>query len=87
MNQNLPAACYMPILKESQRNFMILNIAEQESRMFVTAEHIPYMVCIEVFQPQEIHMLIQKEMNAQRPRAFEILNKPKIVDMDPKTLL
>jgi len=51
MNQNLPAACYMPILKESQRNFMILNIAEQESRMFVTAEHIPYMVCIEVFQP------------------------------------
>ena len=32
-------------------------------------------------------MLIQQEMNAQRPRAFEILNKPKIVDMDPKALL
>jgi len=28
---------------------MVLNIAEEESRLFITAEKAPYLICIEVF--------------------------------------
>lgn len=49
MNENLPATCYIPILSKSQRNFMVLNIAEAESRLFITAEKAPYLICLEVF--------------------------------------
>jgi hypothetical protein len=66
---------------------MILKVAEMESRLFITAEKAPFLICIEVFQPQEIQMHIQQEFNDQRPRAFEILNKPKICDIDPARLL
>jgi hypothetical protein len=40
---------YVPLLSKLHRNYMILNIAELESRLFVTAEKAPYLICIEVF--------------------------------------
>ena len=49
MNKNLPATCYLPILNKYQRNYMILNIVEKESRLFITAEKAPFLICIEVF--------------------------------------
>lgn len=49
MNKNLPAACYMPILSKEQRNYMILGICPSETRLFITAEKAPFLVCIEVF--------------------------------------
>lgn len=49
MNKNLPATCYLPVFNKSQRNYMVLRIAEQESRLFITAEKAPYLICIEVF--------------------------------------
>lgn len=61
MNQNLPALSYLPVLSKNQRNYMILKIAEQESRLFITAEKAPFLICIEAFQPQELQLEIQKE--------------------------
>jgi len=59
MNKSLPATTYMPILSSTfARNFMILNIAYPESRLFITAEKAPFLICIEVFQPQELEMHI-----------------------------
>jgi phosphatidylinositol 4-kinase len=50
MNKSLPATTYMPILSSTfQRNFMVLNIAYPESRLFITAEKAPFLICIEVF--------------------------------------
>lgn len=49
INKNLPATVYIPILSKLLRNYMVLNIAEQESRLFITAEKAPYLLCIEVF--------------------------------------
>ena len=49
MNVNLPATAYIPIISKFQRNYMILNICEEESKMIVTAEKVPYLMCIEVF--------------------------------------
>jgi hypothetical protein len=39
----------LPILNKYQRNYMILNIVEKESRLFITAEKAPFLICIEVF--------------------------------------
>jgi hypothetical protein len=54
---------------------MVLNIVENESRLFITAEKAPYLICVEVFQPQEIQMHIEQQFNQERPRAFEIMSK------------
>lgn len=73
MNERLPAACYLPILSKEQRNYMVLSIAKEESRLFITATKAPYLICIEVFQPQELELHILDEINHAKPRAFEIL--------------
>jgi phosphatidylinositol 4-kinase len=49
VNKNLPATAYIPILSKLHRNNMVLNIVEQESRLFITAEKAPYLICVEVF--------------------------------------
>jgi hypothetical protein len=49
MNKNLPATAYIPFLSGFHRNKMILNIAELESRLFITAEKAPFLICVEVF--------------------------------------
>lgn len=49
INQNLPALCYLPVMNKNQRNYMVLKIAEMESRLFITAEKAPFLICIEVF--------------------------------------
>ena len=49
MNKNLPATCYIPILSKFHRNYMALNIVEKESRLFITAEKAPFLICVEVF--------------------------------------
>lgn len=49
INQNLPALCYLPVLSKNQRNYMILKVAEMESRLFITAEKAPFLICIEAF--------------------------------------
>ena len=61
---------------------MILKIDEMESRLFITAEKAPYLICIEVFQPQELQFEIQQQQAKQRPRAYEILNKFNIINKD-----
>jgi len=48
MNRKLPAICYIPFLNNS-RNFMVLGILKDESRLFITAEKAPFLICLEVF--------------------------------------
>jgi len=75
INQSFPAACYIPIFSKGCRNFMVLNIVEEETRLFVTAEKAPYLICLEVFQPLEIELQIKQEINSVRPRALEIIKQ------------
>ena len=49
MNKNLPANCYIPILTNSDRNYMVLNVRSEECVVFRTAEHAPFLVNLEVF--------------------------------------
>ena len=38
----------------SLRNYTILNIVTSEARLFLTKERAPFMICIELFRPDEI---------------------------------
>jgi hypothetical protein len=44
-------------------------------------------MCVEVFQPQELELHIQKLHAKQRPRAFEILQKFNLVNKDSDKLV
>ena len=61
MNESLPANCYIPILTNSDRNYMVLNVRSEECVVFRTAEHAPFLVNLEVFQPEEIELHLQQE--------------------------
>lgn len=87
INERLPATCYVPVLRKDQRNYMVLSIASSESRLFITAEKAPFLINLEVFQPQELELHIQQEINETRPRAFEILKQLNILNKDSSQLL
>jgi hypothetical protein len=42
---------------------MVLNIVYEEIRLFITATKAPFLILIEVFQPQELELHIQDEIN------------------------
>ena len=42
---------------------MVLNIAVEETKCFLTAQKAPYLICIEAFLPQEGELHIQHEIN------------------------
>ena len=54
---------------------MILNIVEEETRLFITAEKAPYLIYIEAFQPQELELQIQDCQMKTKPRAYLLSGK------------
>ena len=54
VNKQLPAAVYIPFVNQSMRNFAVLHIVAEESRIFKTEERCPLLLCIEVYRPTEI---------------------------------
>jgi hypothetical protein len=50
----LPAAVYIPFVNQSMRNYSVLHIVAEESRIFKTKERCPLLLCIEVYRPTEI---------------------------------
>jgi hypothetical protein len=51
---------YIPFVNGSLRNYAILNIVVEESRLFLTKERAPFMICLEVFRPDEIKQACQE---------------------------
>lgn len=56
VNQQLPGAVYLPFVSCSMRNFAILHIVADESRIFRTKERAPVMLCFEVYRPIELSL-------------------------------
>ena len=54
VNKNLPASVYIPFVNSAWRNYCVLNIVESESKLFLTNTKAPFLVCIEVYRPEEI---------------------------------
>lgn len=56
VNKQLPAAVYIPFLNEKARNYAVLHIAADESRIFKTKERAPVMLTLEVYRPIELSL-------------------------------
>lgn len=52
MNENLPAAVYVPFVKNCIRNYAVLNIVYKESKVFSTKMRSPYSLTLEIFRPE-----------------------------------
>jgi phosphatidylinositol 4-kinase len=46
----------LPFVSSSMRNFAILHIVADESRIFRTKERAPVMLCFEVYRPIELSL-------------------------------
>lgn len=53
MNEKLPAAVYVPFYSSTMRNYALLNIVTNESKVFSTKQRTPFYICIEIFRPEE----------------------------------
>ena len=56
VNENLPAAVYIPFVKDSIRNYAVLNIVVAETKVFSTKERAPFYICIEIYRPEEANI-------------------------------
>lgn len=45
-------------ITDSIRNHAVLNIAVEESRLFLTKERAPFMICIELYRPEELKLAL-----------------------------
>ena len=61
INQGLPSNIYIPFVNNSWRNYAILNICENESKLFFTKKRAPYLLCLEIYRPEEILLTAQNK--------------------------
>lgn len=65
VNQQLPGNIYIPFVNNSWRNYTVLNICENESKLFYTKTRAPYLLCLEIYRPEEI--LLTAQSNYSQP--------------------
>ena len=63
INQFLPASVYIPFVDNSTRNNCVLHIPPDEARIFQTKERAPVMLCIEIFRPDEMGVVVNQRNN------------------------
>jgi hypothetical protein len=63
MNKRLPASVYIPFVNNSVRNYAVLHLPPNESRIFQTKERTNFMVSVELFRPDEI-LIYSNQSNA-----------------------
>ncbi|TNV84567.1 hypothetical protein FGO68_gene9624 [Halteria grandinella] len=88
VNKLLPASVYIPFFNDSMRNQTVLRICEDESRIFMTKERAPFMICIEVYRPyEEIKFGFNQFQNARRTELMDrlLFNKAQSVKQIVKT--
>ena len=54
INRNLPSNVYIPFVNNAWRNYAVLNICEEESKLFFTKSRAPFLICLEIYRPEEI---------------------------------
>lgn len=48
----MPAAVYVPFVKNAVRNYAVLNIVANQSRVFSTKMRSPFSLTLEIFRPE-----------------------------------
>ena len=80
INEGLPADVYIPFITQSIRNHTVLGIFEEESRIFVTRQRAPYMICVELYRPEEenkFNMLKLKKESSQKNGEKRLIDRLK----------
>lgn len=54
INSQLPAKVYIPLVRQSARNFTVLRIRTSEAKVFVTKTRAPFLCVMEVYRPEEL---------------------------------
>lgn len=65
INTHLPANVYIPFVNASMRNYVVLHIRVMEAKVFVTKERAPFLICVEVFRPEEAKFKEKIEENEE----------------------
>jgi hypothetical protein len=61
----------------------VLHIPPNEARVFQTKERAPIMLCIEVFRPDEMELILKTKENKRRLKSLNKINeKIDIQDQD-----
>ena len=63
INEGLPSNVYIPFVNNSWRNYAVLNICENESKLFITKTRAPYLICMEIYRPEEVLVTSQVRYN------------------------
>lgn len=89
VNAQLPASVYIPFLSQSMRNYAVLHIVADESRIFRTKERAPIMLTLECYRPIELtlekkplflevdHQLQNQNVVSEEPNFLKDLNVKK----------
>jgi hypothetical protein len=71
VNKMLPSNTYLPFLKDSIRNYVIVHIPLSEVRIFKTKNRSPYMLTIEVLRLEEVTFNLSEEEKSKRKSSME----------------
>ena len=74
IKDGLPASVYIPFVAGSNRNYAVLNIVESETRLFLTKTRAPFMVCVEVYRPEELKLWARENLRAKRTSEEDYYN-------------
>lgn len=66
----MPASVYIPFVGDSIRNNCVLHIPPNEARVFQTKERCPILLCIEVYRPDEISLVLEEKLNLRKINAL-----------------
>jgi len=61
VNYKLPSLVYVPFVKDGLRNYCVLNIVVEQTKIFSTKERYPYCITLELYRPEE-DIVIPKKM-------------------------
>jgi len=65
VNQQLPANVYIPFVDSSIRNYAVLHIPPNECHVFQTKERAPFLICVELYRPDELQAYTDRAMFAK----------------------
>ena len=86
MNQFLPAAVYIPFVGSAIRNYAVLHIPVSEVRVFQTKERSPFVICLEVFRPDELNQYSEaKKFHSGTHKMSKRVNRNHQINFDADT--
>jgi|LauGreDrversion4_2_1035121.scaffolds.fasta_scaffold158365_2 hypothetical protein len=68
------------------RNFAILHIVADESRIFKTKERAPVMLCIEVYRPIEISLLKKPDFEELKKVSQVMIEETKAIEFNRSSI-